>query len=1205
MQLIAPNLGQKSRFSYPTNGLDSLSLASLACRLKTTHDHKKSPLVIIASSAFDAQRLLEEIPYFAPELSLHLLPDWETLPYDVFSPHPDLISERLATLYQISQNLCDVVIVPIATALLRLPDVVYLAGQTFMLKKGQKLNLDALRHQCAQAGYHHVSQVISPGEFSVRGGLVDLFPMGSVLPYRIDLFDDEIETIRTFDIDTQRSLYPVPEIRLLPAREFPLDEAGIAKFRSNFREQFEGDPQRAKIYKDVSKGVASGGIEWYLPLFFDTTSTFLDYLPKDATICLHGNVDKAAQQFWADANSRYRLLAHDPERPILKPEILLIKTDDFFAQTQAYPTLILTQEAAKSLPALDIERKAEQPLHKLQAFIHAASGDVPKQRILITAESLGRRETMAQLFAEHGVDIGLCETWAEFAASSEPVMLGVSPLHAGFTTTPSPSQGEGRDGGEKVKKSKASTSTLKSTPTLALPLKGGGDKDPDDSKHLYPSSSFTPSPLVGEGVNNGTIITESELYAATVRQQRRREKEKARNTEGMLKDLSELHLSDPVVHEQHGVGRYKGLVNLDFGEGETEFLLLEYFGDDKLYVPVSQLFLISRYSGGPPESAPLHRLGSGQWEKAKKKALKQIRDTAAELLNLYAQRAARRGHAFTLSLKDYEAFCEGFPFEETPDQLEAIENVIKDMQSGKPMDRLVCGDVGFGKTEVALRAAFVAVMGGRQVAVLVPTTLLAEQHYQNFCDRFADWPIKVAEISRFRTAKEITEALSGLASGKIDIIIGTHRLIQKDVKFKNLGLAILDEEHRFGVRQKEQMKALRAEVDVLTLTATPIPRTLSMAMEGLREFSVISTPPQKRLSIKTFHTFYGEGIIREAMMREFKRGGQVYFLHNEVDTIFVQREKLEKYVPEARIGIAHGQLRERELESVMRDFHQQRFNVLLCTTIIETGIDIPTANTIIMNRADMFGLAQLHQLRGRVGRSHHQAYAYLLTDEHRNITPQAQKRLDANQLMEDLGAGFHLAMHDLEIRGAGELLGDNQSGEMQAIGFQLYSDMLNHAVKQLKAGKEPDLDAPLGVTTEINLHVPALLTSTYCPDVHERLVLYKRLANANTDDELDTLQEELIDRFGLLPEQGEALLACHRLRIAAKPLGIIKIDASDSSIQLQFNIKADLDPMKLVNLLQRDRRCRMNGPDKLRVTVQLGNLSHRVEFVKTLLKEFV
>ncbi len=1132
-----PQPGQANRFSISSDGKDSLALAYLAKELKDKKENR--PLTIITASAFDAQRLLEEIPYFAPELSVHLLPDWETLPYDQFSPHPDLISDRLTTLYHITQNACDVIIVPLATALIRLSPKAYLSANNFMLKKGQKLDLEALRSQCAEAGYHHVTQVISHGEFSVRGGLVDLFPMGSALPYRIDLFDDEIETIRTFDVDTQRSLYPVPEIRLLPAREFPLDEAGIATFRSQFRESFEGDPQRARIYKDVSKGVASGGIEWYLPLFFEKTANLLDYLPETSLLCLHGDLDQSAQQFWREAQSRYRTLAHDAERPLLTPETLLIKTEDFFASTHAFARMTLSiEKSASNLPALDIERRADQPLHKLKDFISQFSG-----HILIVAESLGRRETMAQLFAEHGLEVAICETWHDFLNSKAKVMLGVSTLHSGFT--------------------------------------GTLEKD-----------------------FNFAVITEAELYAATVRQQRRREREKARSTEGMLKDLSELRLNDPVVHEQHGVGRYKGLVNLDFGEGETEFLLLEYYGDDKLYVPVSQLFLISRYSGGPPESAPLHRLGSGSWEKAKKKALKQIRDTAAELLNLYAQRAARRGHAFTLSLHDYEAFCEGFPFEETPDQLEAIENVIKDMQSGRPMDRLVCGDVGFGKTEVALRAAFVAVMGGRQVAVLVPTTLLAEQHFNNFSDRFAEWPIKVAEISRFRTAKEQAEALRGLEEGKIDIIIGTHRLIQKDVKFKNLGLVILDEEHRFGVRQKEQLKALRAEVDVLTLTATPIPRTLSMAMEGLREFSVITTPPQKRLSIKTFHAEYSEGIIREAAMREFKRGGQVYFLHNEVDTIHSMREKLERILPDARIGVAHGQLRERELEHVMRDFYHQRYNLLLCTTIIETGIDVPTANTIIMNKADMFGLAQMHQLRGRVGRSHHQAYAYLLTDPDRKITPQAQKRLDAIQLMEDLGAGFHLAMHDLEIRGAGELLGDSQSGEMQEIGFHLYSDMLNHAVKQLKAGKEPDLNAPLGVTTEINLHTPALLTNDYCPDVHERLVIYKRLANCNEDEELDNLQEELIDRFGMLPEQGEALMACHRLRIAAKNIGVIKIDASADAIQLQFNPKADIDPLKLINLLQRDKRCRMNGPDKLRVSVSMEAIHQRTDFVKSLLKEF-
>ena len=1135
--LSIPKTGQLSKAELTVKGEDGLALAKLAQKLNAN----SQTLFVITASAFDAQRLLEEIPYFAPNLKVHLLPDWETLPYDQFSPHPDLISERLTTLYQIAQNSCDVIIVPLSTALIRLSPKAYLSANTFMLKKGQKLDIEAMRRQCAEAGYHHVTQVISHGEFSVRGGLVDLFPMGSALPYRLDLFDDEIESIRTFDVDTQRSLYPVPEIRLLPAREFPLDETGIALFRSQFRETFEGDPQRAKIYKDVSKGIASGGIEWYLPLFFEQTATLLDYVPKDCVLCLHGDLDASAQNFWREANSRYKLLAHDAERPLLTPEKLLIKTEDFFSGTHQFTRIALNTGAQKTaLPALDIERRAEQPLHKLQSYIADFKG-----RILITAESLGRRETITQLFAEQGLKPSLIESWDEFANSQDHFMLGVSPLHHGFCIE--------------------NTAEKKSI----------------------------------------AVITEAELYAATVRQQRRREKEKARSTEGMLKDLSELRMDDPVVHEQHGVGRYKGLINIDFGEGETELLLLEYAGDDKLYVPVSQLFLISRYSGGPPESAPLHRLGSGNWEKAKKKALKQIRDTAAELLNLYAQRAARRGHAFTLSLQDYERFAEGFPFEETPDQLEAIESVIKDMQSGRPMDRLVCGDVGFGKTEVALRAAFVAVMGGRQVAVLVPTTLLAEQHFNNFSDRFAEWPIKIAEISRFRTAKEQKEALAGLEEGKIDIIIGTHRLIQKDVKFKNLGLVVLDEEHRFGVRQKEQLKALRAEVDVLTLTATPIPRTLSMAMEGLREFSIITTPPQKRLSIKTFHTDYSEGIIREAATREFKRGGQVYFLHNEVDTIHSMREKLERILPDARIAVAHGQLRERELEHVMRDFYNQRYNLLLCTTIIETGIDVPTANTIIMNKADMFGLAQMHQLRGRVGRSHHQAYAYLLTDPDRKITTQAQKRLDAIQLMEDLGAGFHLAMHDLEIRGAGELLGDNQSGEMQEIGFHLYSDMLNHAVKQLKAGKEPDLNAPLGVTTEINLHTPALLTTAYCPDVHERLVIYKRLANCNDDDALDGLQEELIDRFGLLPEQGEALIACHRLRVAAKNIGIVKIDASSDAIQLQFNPKADIDPMKLIGLLQRDRRCRMNGPDKLRVTVGFEDIILRADFVRNLLKEFV
>ncbi|MCX7628187.1 MAG: transcription-repair coupling factor [Methylophilaceae bacterium] len=1124
--LPLPKPGTLLRQKRPYGAADSLYLA----RLKAA---TPQPLVVVTESPADAQRLVEEIRWFAPRLSTHLLPDWETLPYDHFSPHPDLVSERLATLYQISHHAFDIVILPVTTALLRLPPRAYLAAHTFMLKKGERLDLEALRAQCAQAAYHHVSQVMSPGEFSVRGGLIDLFPAGSALPYRIDLFDDEIESIRTFDVDSQRSLYPVGEIRLLPAREFPLDEAGINRFRQRFRETFEGDPSRCRIYKEISNGIASGGVEWYLPLFFDETATLFDYLPPDTLLCLHGDPNRAAEAYLQETRSRHRLLDYDRERPVLKPEALMLTPEEFFRSAHAFARITLSEaDDGKALPDVGIDRRAEHPLAKLSIFVEQHRGCV-----LLAAESLGRRETLLELLSSHGLKPTVCDGWEDFLQREDRLQITVAPLHTGFIE--------------------------------------------DDI----------------------AVITETELYPGQVRQQRRRDKDRTRSAESMLKDLAELRENDPVVHEQHGIGRYRGLVSLDFGEGETEFLLLEYAEGDKLYVPVSQLFLISRYSGGPPESAPLHKLGSGQWDKAKKKAMKQIRDTAAELLNLYALRAARQGHAFKLSLQDYARFADDFPFEETPDQRAAIEAVINDMQCGRPMDRLVCGDVGFGKTEVALRAAFVAVMGGRQVAVLVPTTLLAEQHYQTFCDRFAAWPVKIAELSRFRTPKEQAEVLKGLASGKVDIVIGTHRLIQKDVQFKNLGLVIIDEEHRFGVRQKEQLKALRAEVDVLTLTATPIPRTLSMAMEGLRDFSVIATPPQKRLSIKTFVTPWSEGVIREAVLRELKRGGQVYFLYNEVDTIYGMRDKLEKMLPEARIGIAHGQLRERELEQVMKDFYQQRFNLLLCTTIIETGIDVPTANTIIIHRADNFGLAQLHQLRGRVGRSHHQAYAYLLTDPHVKLKPQAEKRLEAIQLLEDLGAGFHLAMHDLEIRGAGELLGESQSGEMQEIGFALYADMLNHAVKQLKAGKEPDLSAPLGVTTEINLHTPALLPERYCSDVHERLVLYKRLASCDRLEALQDMREELIDRFGLLPQQAEALLECHRLRILAKPLGIHKIDASSEAIQLQFAPDTPVDPLALLKLLQKSPAYRMNGPDKLRIAVKHEAICPRADFIAELLRE--
>jgi transcription-repair coupling factor (superfamily II helicase) len=1166
----------RQRYTGLTGSSDALALAQYAAQPSPP---ARIPLVIIAANALEAQRLVEEIPYFAPKLKVHLLPDWETLPYDHFSPHQDLISERLATLHHIRTGASDVVVVPVTTALYPLPPVEYLAAFTFFLKRGEKLDLARFREQMTVAGYSHVQQVLSPGEYCVRGGIVDLFAMGSVLPYRIDLFDDEIETIATFDVDTQRTLYPVPEIRLLPAREFPLDDAGQSRFRQNFRERFEGDPSRSHIYKNVSKGNAPAGIEYYLPLFFERTATLFDYLPKDATLCLHHDVTEAIATFARDTASRYKLLRGDPQRPLLEPKELFLDAEQFFIRVKDFarldilpnqipPNLPLSGEESglppdvttshstrpseddsqvaghdkgrsggvacptAPLPDIAVNRRADVPTQAFQAFLQGYAG-----RVLLLADSLGRREIVSGYLNEYGLKPALCDDYAAFLASKERFMLGVAALQNGFMLT---------------------------------------------EDHL-------------------ALVTETELYAAQPRSRAARAAKKS-NVEGMLRDLSELKTGDPVVHEQHGIARYAGLINLDLGEGENEFLLLEYAGGDKLYVPVAQLHVISRYSGGAPETAPLHKLGTQAWDKAKRRAMQQVRDTAAELLNLYAQRALRKGHSFKLSPHDYEAFAAGFGFEETPDQAAAIEAVINDLQSGKPMDRLICGDVGFGKTEVALRAAFVAAMDGKQVAVLVPTTLLAEQHFQNFSDRFADLPVKIAELSRFRSAKEQAQALQDMADGKIDIIIGTHKLIQKGVKFHNLGLVIIDEEHRFGVQQKERLKALRAEVDVLTLTATPIPRTLAMSLEGLRDFSVIATAPQRRLSIKTFVAQAGNGIIREAVLRELKRGGQVYFLHNEVDTIANVAEKLEALLPEARIRVAHGQMNERDLEQVMRDFYQQRFNVLLCTTIIETGIDIPTANTIIMNRADRFGLAQLHQLRGRVGRSHHQAYAYLLV-ETEALTAQAKKRLEAIQAMEQLGSGFYLAMHDLEIRGAGEVLGESQSGEMQEIGFSLYADMLNAAIASLRQGKEPDMAHPLGVTTEINLHCPALLPNDYCGDIHQRLVIYKRLANCNTQDELDDMHQELVDRFGLLPEPAQVLLDCHRLRILAKPLGISKVDASAEAIQMQFVPNPPIDPMKIITLIQSKRHVKMAGQDKLRIELKYGDVAQRVLAIRNFFHE--
>lgn len=1131
-----PRPGQRYALPPLHGSADSLALALAATELKK----QNRMLVAVVARASDARRLLEEIPWFYKNtddpLRCYLLPDWETLPYDTFSPHQDLVSQRLATLYEIQNGRCDILIVPATTTLLRLAPPSFLAAYTFFFRQNETIDEAKLRSQLTLAGYNHVSQVMSPGEYSVRGGLIDLFPMGSSLPYRLDLFGNTIESIKTFDADSQRSLYPVEEMRILPGREFPMDENARAFFRSRWREAFEGDPTLSVIYKDIATGIASAGIEYYLPLFFEETATLFHYLPEDAVFSLIGNIEETIQRFWADTESRYAFLKSDRERPLLPPEQLFLRTEDFFVLSKPHARWILqtddtSSELSAPIPDITINRRADDPLANLRAYLKRNG-----KRTLISAESAGRRETMQQLFNEHNLEVTACNSYMEFVTSNDPIMFGVSPLQAGFS--------------------------------------------------------------LGHVLGDLDFITETELYANAGRRTGRKRQEGATQIEHMIRDLSELKMGDPVVHINHGIGRYNGLVNMDMGQGETEFLHLQYAHNTALYVPVSQLHVISRYAGTSPDDAPLHTLGSGQWEKAKQQAARKIHDTAAELLDLYAKRELRKGYAFPLSLRDYETFADSFGFEETPDQSAAIQAVMEDMTSDKPMDRLICGDVGFGKTEVALRAAFIAVMGGKQVALLAPTTLLTEQHAQTFADRFADWPVRIAELSRFRTAKEVAKTIKALADGTVDIVIGTHKLLSKDIHFARLGLVIIDEEHRFGVRQKEALKTLRTDVDVLTLTATPIPRTLGMALEGLRRFSIIATAPQKRLAIKTFLRSENDSVIREACQRELKRGGQVYFLHNEVETIENRREMLEKLIPEARICVAHGQMHERDLEKIMREFVAQRYNILLCTTIIETGIDVPNANTMLMHRADKFGLAQLHQLRGRIGRSHHQAYAYLLVNDTLTLSKQAQRRLEAIRQMEELGSGFFLAMHDLEIRGAGEVLGDDQSGEIQEIGFQLYSDMLKEAVRAMKKGEEPDFDTPFQTTTEINLHTPALLPSDYCPGVNERLSLYKRLGNGETSEEINYLQEEMIDRFGKLPEQAQALIDTHRLRILAKTVGITKIDAHTEAISVQFMPNPPVDALKIIQLIQKDKNIRLNGPEKLRVTAKMPDLNSRVAKIK-------
>jgi len=1084
-------------------------------------------LLVIAPDMQTAEQLQEQVGFFAgadapPTL---VFPDWETLPYDNFSPHQDIISGRLATLYRLSGLQRGLLIVSVATLLQRLPPPEFIYRNSLLLNSGERLGLEEMRKRLDGSGYRCVSQVMEHGEFAIRGSLLDLYPMGSDLPYRIDLLDEEIESIRSFDPETQRSLDRQDQVRLLPAREFPLDEAAIRNFRIRYRAAFEGDPQASAIYRDVSQGIAPPGVEYFLPLFFDRTSTLFDYLPEHAVLLELDGIDRSCAQFQQQLEERYEARRHDIERPILPPPQLFLDIDGLqqILARHALVSISAFTPPAADVPVCDfaaripgdvrVRPRQERPAAALQRFLEDFQG-----RVLLTVESTGRRETLLDQLHGFGLQPRPLPDWQSFTRGDATLAITIAPLEQGL---------------------------LVAEPALA-------------------------------------VLTETALFGEHARQTRRRKA--ARDPGAIIRNLTDLELNAPVVHEEHGVGRYLGLETLKVGDYEAEYLALGYAGGDKLYVPVASLALVSRYTGASPENAPLHKLGSEQWARARHKAGKRIHDAAAELLDIYARRAARKGHAFTAPREDYAAFAAAFPFEETPDQEQAIHMVLEDMQSGQPMDRLVCGDVGFGKTEVAMRAAFLAVQSGWQVALLVPTTLLAQQHYQNFCDRFSDWPVRIEMLSRFRSGKQQEGILQALQAGKIDIVVGTHKLLQPAVKFKRLGLLIIDEEHRFGVRQKEAIKKLRSEVDILTLTATPIPRTLNMSLSGLRDLSIIGTPPPHRLAVKTFICEWDKAIIREAFQREIKRGGQVYFLHNEVETIERMARELGEIMPEASIRIAHGQMRERDLEAVMLDFYHRRFNVLVCSTIIESGIDVPTANTIIMNRADKLGLAQLHQLRGRVGRSHHRAYAYLITPPRRAMSADAEKRLAAIASMEELGAGFSLATHDLEIRGAGELLGEDQSGQIHEIGFTLYMDLLERAVAALRAGRVPDLDRPLHQGPEIDLLLPSLIPTDYIPDVHTRLVLYKRIAGCTDEQELRDLQVELIDRFGLLPQPAKNLFAIAALKLEADPLGIRKIEIGSSEGRILFGDAPDIDTGRLIRLVQtRPQQFRFEGGDRLRL----------------------
>ncbi|MDQ8996580.1 transcription-repair coupling factor [Acinetobacter soli] len=1106
-----------------------------------------SLIVVVAKNSQHLAQLESELEFYG--IKPVIFPDWEILPYDRLSPHQDIVSERLAILANMPQQ--GVLLISASTLAQKIAPISWIVGEHFDIQVGQKFDLEKEKLRLIQAGYHLVDTVYDHGEFAVRGSIMDIYASGQSQPIRIDLFDNEIDTLKFFDPETQRTTESLKQFRVLPAKEFPLKE-GRSVFRERYAEAFPtANPKKNPIYQDVLDGIASPGVEFYLPLFFSKESVqqgsyFTSYLPKNCIVITNDTLDEILISFWKDVSQRYESRRHNIDHPILTPEELFLTPNIVLEQLNQLPRIEVSAAPASSragainLPTaepvrLPVDPKKQQPFEVVKNYIDSAGHPV-----LLVAESAGRRETLKDALRPSLGDIPTIDSFQDFLKQQHPISITSAPLDRGLVI-----------------------------------------------------------------VDQLSVISENQLYEHRV-VQRRRKRQQDVSEEFLIRSLTELNIGAPVVHIDHGVGRYAGLVTLEIDGQDYEFLQLDYADAAKVYVPVTNLHLISRYSGGDPDLAPLHKIGTDAWNKAKRKALEQIHDVAAELLHIQARRQSKPGFAFELDHSLYMQFSSGFAYEETLDQANAIEATLHDMQLAKPMDRLVCGDVGFGKTEVAMRAAFVAVQNNKQVAVLVPTTLLAQQHYESFKDRFADWPVRIEVLSRFGSNKTHQKNIEDLEAGKVDIVIGTHKLLQETVKFHDLGLMIVDEEHRFGVRDKERIKAMRADVDMLTLTATPIPRTLNMAFSGMRDLSIIATPPARRLAVKTFVQEHTDDSIKEAILRELLRGGQVYFLHNEVDTIERAAENIRNLVPEARVAVAHGQMRERELEQVMQQFYHKEYNVLVCSTIIETGIDVPNANTIIMERADKLGLAQLHQLRGRVGRSHHQAYAYLLVPSIKHLKGDAEKRLDAIQRASTLGAGFMLATEDLEIRGAGELLGEQQSGSMQAIGYSLYMEMLEKATKAIQKGKTPNFDAPLTLTAEINLHMPALIPDEYLGDVHQRLLFYKRISNTDTQEKLDNIRMELIDRFGTLPPAVKQLFSIHHIRLQAEQLGITKIDLNTQGGYIEFAQDTPVQAISIIQLMQKQPiYYRMEGGQRLKVMVQLEAYDKRIQFAQDLLSKLI